>query len=708
MAARLSLTHETMDLQIGQKWFEITVDPILDSAGQFSGAVHIISDITERKQSEAEIRESEERFRAIFERSTVGKSLTAPDGKPLRVNKAFADMLGYPVEELQLLDLAQITHPDDMAKSLEIIRALMSGEQSDYRLEKRYIHKSGRIVWAEVSTTLFRNEQGAPLHMITSIVDVTERKRTEEALRKSEQKYRMVADFTYDWEYWMSPDQRFLYCSPSCERVTGYRADEFEKDPGLLKRIIHPDDREQFDCHLTGEGGSDQMSHSQEFRIFSRSGEMRWIVHICISVHGREGEYLGQRASNRDITVRVRTNEERAKLESQLQQAQKMEAIGTLAGGIAHDFNNILSAVIGYTELAQMKLEADSRIQNDLKGVLAASVRAKDLVNQILSFSRQTQKEQTPVQMRLIVKEALKLIRSSLPVTIDIRQDIQSQSLVLSDPTRLHQIVMNLCTNAAHAMRKKGGILEVILTDVELNADFCSTRAEIQPGAYQKLTVSDTGHGITADVMNQIFDPFFTTKPKNEGTGLGLSVVHGIVKDSGGTITVNSEPDRGTTFHLYLPVIKSSAEESPEEHTILATGTERILVVDDEKVLTDILNKNLSSLGYTVEARTNSLEALALFKAMPDQFDLVITDMTMPQLTGVKLAQELMKIRPDLPVILCTGFSENITKKKAKAMGIKAFLLKPLLKKEMAHKIRKVLDEANDAKMAEKSILLLT
>ncbi|MBU4130991.1 MAG: response regulator [Proteobacteria bacterium] len=341
-----------------------------------------------------------------------------------------------------------------------------------------------------------------------------------------------------------------------------------------------------------------------------------------------------------------------------------------------------------------MKLESDSEINYDLKAVLTASERAKNLVKQILAFSRQTKEEKMPIQMGLIAKEALKLLRSSLPTTIGIRQNIQSRSLIMSDPTQLHQIIMNLCTNAAHAMREEGGTLEITLTDVELDSDFASTHLEIQPGTYLNLTVSDTGHGIPPEVMNRIFDPFFTTKPKDEGTGLGLSVVHGIVKDCGGTIMAYSEPDKGTTFQLYFPIIKYKAAEKLGDYEITPTGTERILMVDDEKTIIDINKRILKSLGYTVEARTSSLEALECFKAMPDKFDLVISDVTMPLMTGDLLAQEMMKIRPDLPVILCTGFSKKITREKAETIGIKAFLMKPLLKKEMAHIIRMVLDEA--------------
>lgn len=518
------------------------------------------------------------------------------------------------------------------------------------------------------------------------------------SLRESEDKFRTIFDKASDGMLIADAiTKKFLQGNAAICSMLGYTKEEIES---LTINDINPPNDISHVLDEFKKQGKGEKAFAEDLQLLRKDGSIFYAdIGSFPVIIGGVPCLVG---IFRDITERKQADAEKMKLQTQLIQAQKMEAIGTLAGGIAHDFNNILTAVIGYTELAQMNFEAGSEIKEDLKEVLAASVRAKDLVDQILSFSRQTQKEQVPVQMRLIVKEALKLIRSSLPVTIDIRQSILSQSLVLSDPTQLHQIVMNLCTNAAHAMREKGGILEVVLTDVELDSAFCSTHAEIQPGTYQKLTVSDTGHGISADVMNQIFDPFFTTKPKNEGTGLGLSVVHGIVKDSGGTITVYSEPDLGTTFNLYFPIIKGRAEEKPEEHTILPTGTERILVVDDEKVITDILNKTLSNLGYTVEARTSSLETLALFKAMPDKFDLVITDMTMPQMTGDKLALELLKIRPDLPVILCTGFSQNITKEKAKTMGIKAFLMKPLLIKEMAHTIRKVLDKAKESTQAKR------
>ena len=370
-----------------------------------------------------------------------------------------------------------------------------------------------------------------------------------------------------------------------------------------------------------------------------------------------------------------------------------MEAIGTLAGGIAHDFNNILSSVLGYTELALDDAEEGTRLRTNLKTVLSAGERARDLVQQILAFSRQSEKTFGPIQVKLITKEALKLLRAILPTTIEIRQDIQSDSMVLGDPTQIHQILLNLCTNADHAMREKGGILEVTLVDVELDSLFTAKHPDIKPGTHLRLMVRDTGRGIPPLILDRIFDPFFTTKDKSEGTGMGLSVVHGIVKAHGGAITVQSEPGKGAIFNVFLPVIeKTIVREAPIEKSI-PTGTERVLVVDDEEALVNTHRQMLEGLGYEVVTRTSSIEALELFKARPDRFDLVITDMTMPNLTGSELALKLAKIRPDIPIILCTGFSHEITAEKSKEMGIKEFLLKPILREVMAETVRRVLDE---------------
>ena len=393
----------------------------------------------------------------------------------------------------------------------------------------------------------------------------------------------------------------------------------------------------------------------------------------------------------RDITERVKTERERQNLQFQLTQAQKMEAIGTLAGGIAHDFNNILSAIIGYTELAYYEIPEGNKAQSRLKEVLKGGERARDLVNQILTFSRQTEHEKRPVQIGLVIKEALKLLRSSLPSNIEIKTDIDTGGMVIGDPTQIHQIAMNLCTNAYHAMREQGGILGIELKTADIDSDF--QNPDLPPGPYIRLSVSDTGQGIPPGHLKRIFDPYFTTKKRGEGTGLGLAVVNGIVQAHRGIITVQSEQGKGTRFEICLPRIEEAFESEKTEPEPTPRGNERILIVDDEEALAVMGKEMLERLGYKVVAKASSIEALETFREGFKEFDLVITDMAMPHMTGEKLAGELMKIRPDIPVILCTGFSEMMNEEKAKVMGIRAFTMKPLVMGDLGRTIRKVLDK---------------
>jgi len=393
-----------------------------------------------------------------------------------------------------------------------------------------------------------------------------------------------------------------------------------------------------------------------------------------------------------DVTDLEKAEEEKRKLEARLQRGQKMETIGTLAGGIAHDFNNILATIMGFTEISLYNLEKDTKLYTNLQQVLQAGWRAKDLIKQILTFSRQTSLKREPVEVKLIVNEALKLLRASLPSTIKIHRDIQSDSLVLADPTQIHQILMNLCANAGYAMREEGGVLEVKLVNVELDADFVVDHPDMKPGTSINLTISDTGCGMSEQVLDRIFDPFFTTKKTGEGTGMGLSVVHGIVRAMNGTITADSEPGQGSTFKAYLPVIEKRLEPQAREVETVPTGNERILFIDDEPALVEIGKHTLETLGYDVTTRTSSIEALELFKTGPDKFDLVITDMTMPNMTGDILAGELIRVRSEILVILCTGYSAKVNEQQAMAMGIRAFVWKPVMRREIATTVRKVLD----------------
>jgi len=435
-------------------------------------------------------------------------------------------------------------------------------------------------------------------------------------------------------------------------------------------------------------------------------GRMIGTVHVAHDITGRKKaeDALKKAYDEMELKVEERTAElqqayqslmeetrQREEVEAQLRQAQKMEALGTLSGGIAHDFNNILAAIIGFTELLVDHAEKGSRDERHLKRVMEAGMRGRELVRQLLIFSRKSEHEKRPLLLSPIVKETVNLLRAATPTTIRMSVKTASESgMVLGDPTQIRQVVMNLCTNAVHAMRDKGGVLEIELSDFSVRLSGENDQG-MEPGLYMKLTVRDTGVGMEPDIMDKIFDPFFTTKKVGEGTGLGLSVVHGIVKQSKGYVFAESEPGRGSTFTVYFPKTQSESEVSAASDEALPTGSERILFVDDEEALIEMGEDMLAELGYEVTSRTSSTEALALVREDPSRFDLVITDVTMPDITGIDLAREILAIRPDLPVIMCTGHSYLIDAEKAKAMGVKAFVAKPLTKGEIARTIRQVL-----------------
>nr|MDA3824080.1 response regulator [Bacteroidales bacterium] len=388
-----------------------------------------------------------------------------------------------------------------------------------------------------------------------------------------------------------------------------------------------------------------------------------------------------------------KTEAEKEKLEARLQQAHKMEAIGTLAGGIAHDFINILGVIIGYTEMAIEDSPPESSAAEDLDKVLKASYRAKSLVKQILAFSRQNETDLIPLQPATIVKEAIKMLRPSLPSTIEINQNIDTKAgLIFADPTQIHQIIMNLCTNAFHAMEKAGGTLDISLKETVLSPEDLVHEPHVKAGIFVQLSICDSGPGIAPDIKDKIFDPYFTTKDIVKGTGMGLAIAHGIVKSYGGFISLYSELGEGTVFHVFIPTVKNEILPKTEAVEKVQIGKENVLLVDDEEILTEIGKDMLERLGYNVTVRNSSMEALETFQNQPKLFDIVITDQTMPGMTGADLARRMLQIRPDIPIILCTGYSTIITEEKAKAIGIKEFALKPLAKKDIGTLIRKVLD----------------
>ena len=650
----------------------------------------IAHDITDRKLMEKALQESERKYRLLSD--NVRDVIWTRDMN-LRLtytSPSIMDQQDFTVEEAMARTPEETWSPDSLklvgkvlAEELEIEKKEKKDLSRSRTLEVEVICKDGSTIWTEAKMSFLRDQNGHPTGIIGVTRDISERKKGEEALRESEEKFRTVMEANPDPVVVYDIEGNVIYFNPAFTRVFGWTLAE---RLGNKMDVFVPEEAWRETKMMIQKVLAGERFSSIETLRYNKKGDV-----IPVSVSGaiykdKNGNPIGSVINLRDIS-------DQKKLEAQLQQAQKMEAVGTLAGGIAHDFNNILSSVIGYTELALEHEKRGTFQHKNLQEVLLAGNRAKDLVKQILTFSRQVDQKQKPIQVKPLVKEALRMLRASIASTVEIEQNVQSNELVMGDPTQIHQILMNLCTNAAHAMEDNGGLLTISLFDEELDTDVISNHPDLKPGPHIILTVTDTGHGIPPNVMNKIFDPFFTTKEKGKGTGLGLSVVHGIVRGHGGDIYVYSEPGKGSTFKVCLPVIESRFKPEKRAERPIPTGTERILFIDDEPEIMRLGKQTLESLGYDVVARNSSIEALELFKAKKDRFDLVITDMTMPHMTGEKLAEQLMQIRPDIPVILCTGFSYMIDEAKALDMGIRAFIAKPILKQEIAEAIRKVLDE---------------
>jgi PAS domain S-box-containing protein len=641
------------------------------------GKLEIFRDITERKRAEKALQESEKKYRTLLETTSEGYWIIDPELKTIEVNQAFCNMLGYSQDEI--LGKTPFEFVDDENRKILIEQNSKIPTTSHRSYEITLKKKNGEDLYTHFNASTIRDESGDIQGAFALITDITERKQTQE----ERDRLAIAIEQSAESVFITDRDGIIQYINPAFERLTGYsRKDAIGQNPRILKSGKHDAlfYKEMWDTLIRGDAWHGRFINKKKDSSFYEADA------TISPVSDSSGKITNFVSIKRDVTHEI-------ELEKQLIQSQKMEAIGTLAGGIAHDFNNILAAIMGYAGLALIEVPKETRLYDDVQGILHASHRAKDLVQQILTFSRKSEEEKAPVQIRHLVKEALKFLRSSLPTTIEIREEIAGETgIVNANPTQMHQVIMNLCTNASHAMQGRG-ILEVGLRNVDFDSHSAARYPDIDPGTYLRLTVSDTGEGMTPDVKKRIFEPYFTTKEKGVGTGMGLSVVHGIVKSHEGTITVYSEPGKGSTFHVYIPLIQEEVK-SPEidKDAPIPTGTEHILFIDDEPALVDMGKQIFERLGYEVTSRTSGVEALELFKAQPDRFDLVITDMTMPNMMGDKLARELMKIRPDIPIIICTGYSERITEEKAKRIGIKAFVMKPLVMKYLANTVRKVLD----------------
>ena len=917
-----------------------------DEEGHFVRTHCAFSDITEKKRSEQALRESEEKLRRTFEQAAVGIAHVAPDGRWLRVNQKLCDIVGYSREELLDKTFQDITFAEDLDGDLEYVRQMLAGEIQTYSMEKRYIRKNGSLVWINLTVSMVYNatgdtdyfisviedintqkqaeekffslyntmtegvcrheviydesgdavdyriidinpsyerilglkkedvqnkagsiiydadpppylniyaevaQTGNPVrfeaffppmdkhflvsafspekdHFATIFQDITERKQAEEALKKNrnfiDKIINTAPNLVYIYDLVLKCN---VYSNDGIKKLLGFGVNEIQKmGEALFPTLLHPDDlgkviahqallkkskdgevfeinyrmknkqgayrilrswdtvftkgddgtvqqiiglaadvtdqikaeeslkfekeraRQYLDvagvilialdkdrkvtlinpkgCEILGypqekiigkdwfdnflfsenleaiEGVFEQIMSGfiepvayYENPVKTRSGDNRLIAWHNSILKDADGNITGLFSSGEDITEQKRAETEKELLRKQLAHAQKMEAIGTLAGGIAHDFNNILGIILGNAELSMDDIPEWNPARQNLDEVRKACLRAKEVVTQILSFSRKTETEEKQLNITSIVHESLKLLRASIPTSIEIRRNIASDvDNIFGDSTEIHQIMMNLCTNAAHAMEDEKGTLEITVENRTIDESAGPRYPELRPGPHVQLSISDTGCGISPEVIDRIFDPYFTTKDVGKGTGLGLSIAHGIVKNHNGRISVESKIGKGSTFRILFPSVEGKIKEKSKEFKELPGGTETILFVDDEGAMVNLNQQRLERLGYKVIPKTDPSEALAFFLADPDQIDLIITDMTMPQMTGDRLAEEILKIRSDMPIILCTGYNSRISEERAKEIGIRKYIEKPTEAANLARSVREVLDD---------------
>ena len=616
------------------------------------------------------------------------------DGDLVFFNRFATGIIQDRISDLANINYRQLMDDKTLDRVLGAFKQLYKTGSPIKNLETELIFENGEKRLLESSVSLIKDTEGNKTGFRGIARDITERKNAEARLKKSEERLSLALEVSLAGPWEANLDTKEFSFDEKLFHAFGYQPKDFPKSIPDVLRFIPSQDlprvRERFIQFAQGA----EPLYRDDFQVLTKTGENRWI-------HNR-AKAIQRFADNRprviigavmDITELKRAEKELREADRQKRQAHKMEAIGTLAGGIAHDFNNILTGIFGYAQLAKNAINLPVRAKGHIDQIMKGADRAAGLIQQILTFSRQREQEKILLNIAIVVKEAIHLMRASIPSTIDIQENIFSKANVLTDPTQIHQVIMNLCTNAYHAMRDNGGVLTVELFDVHLPDAQTYPDIHLAAGDYVTIAVKDTGCGMDEETLQKVFDPYFTTKPAGEGTGLGLSIVYGIVEDHGGLIKAYSSVNQGALFRMFLPVAQASEMPASTIPARMAPGkNERILLVDDEEGVLLSIRQNLKNFGYKVRAFSNPQKALTVFKKNPDQFDLVITDMTMPGMTGDLLTEDILHIRPGMPVILCTGYSEKISKSRAFEMGVRQFIQKPLSMSRLLLIIREVLD----------------
>lgn len=671
-------------------WFRSRGQAIFDSAGKPQRMAGYVQDISDRKRVQKNLLAREKDLLRAQEVANIGCWSLDIDGGQLFWTSVVYRIFGYTVDSFDGTVAASLerVHPDDLALVQDAWDEALSNGRCDY--EHRLLVE-GKVRWVREVAEIEYDRDRRPVRAIGVVHDLTEQRAAEEEQRKTDEKYRTITASVQDAIVMINAAGLVTFWNPAAERIFGYcQAEVLNRDIHqlLTPEMLRPKAMAGMKAFSsTGKGPLLE----QALEVTGLDFEGREIpLEMSLSAVWQDGQWQAIGVL-RDISERKEAESERLALEHQLLQTQKMEAIGTLAGGIAHDFNNILASILGYTSLAEQRMLEGSRSKSDLREVLKAADRAKQLVRQILTFSRKSELEMEPVALDLIIKEVLQLIRASLPATIEVETELQAEGeAILGDATQVHQLLMNLCTNAYHAM-PEGGTLRLALHKTTLAED---NPWGLEGGHYLELLVADSGCGIDPEIIDKIFDPYFTTKDVDTGTGLGLSVVRGIVTTLHGFIGVKSTPAEGTCFRLLFPCYQAGFNvEKAALPAVVPGGSERILLVDDEISLARLGKEFLEEFGYQVTAQTSSLAALQLVQAEPDKYDLVITDQTMPRMTGIELAKQLRQVAPELPVILCSGLQYSLETEGVAETSICKVLLKTELIDCLPQLLREVFDQ---------------